>query len=391
MPTTILILTRGYARYRENLFSGVAAALPSSYRVIHSTPHFGDDLWEVDWDSLLEDGGVITHIKFPKITILAFIRALLGRITINKEHSPELRRPVTIEDVSPDMVLIQEYSFPMLKVLLYCFLRGIPCIVCSDLGRDSDWQQFPWISRIIHRNAAFMTSAVIAHTCAAKTPLSAPERPICFIPHSVDISSFAYSPDLHREGPVRILMVAQYIPRKGHDLLANAVRLLLDRGLDDFQIRLVGTQDPTWLESIIHKKKLGTCMHLTGMLKGEALFDEFNLADVFVLTSRFDTFAVAVHEAAAFGLPLLVSKYAEASALLVSEGINGHVIDPYDAVALADFMEELIAQSELRQSMGKQSRIIGESLCASKLGAELADWLVEFHQKITSSPPTYEA
>lgn len=380
MPTTILILTRGYARYRENLFSGVAAALPSSFRVIHSTPHFGEDLWEVNWNSLLEDGGLVTHITFPKITILTFIRALFTRITNKKELSTELRRPVTLEEVSPDIVLIQEYSFPMLKALLYCFLRGIPCIVCSDLGRNSDWRQFAWISRLVHRNAAFLTSAVIAHTNAAKTPLSALGRPICFIPHSVNVSSFSYSHDAPRNEPVRVLMVAQYIPRKGHDLLASAVRLLVDRGVRDFQIRLVGTQDPAWLESIIEKENLAVYMHLTGVLKGEALFDEFKRADIFVLTSRFDTFAVAVHEAAAFGLPLLISKYAEASALLVSEGINGYVIDPFDSVTLAAYLEELIAQPELRHSMGQQSRMIGESLCASKLGAELAQWLVDFHQ-----------
>lgn len=383
-PFKILILTRGYARYRENLVSGIAAALPPDYEIIHSTPHFGDDLWEVDWDSLLENGGLVTHMLFPRIDLLTFSKALVARFANRRKPAKNMAKSTRMEELSPDIVLIQEYSYPMLKAALYCFLRGIPCVVCSDLGRDSDWSQFSWINRVVHRASSFLTSGVIAHTQAARVPLSGRNRPVCFIPHSVDIRRFPRVHDTARVGPVRVLMVAQYIPRKGHDLLAKAVRLLVDRGIRNFEIRLVGTQDPAWLESVIATENLGDFMHLLGMLKGEPLFDEFIKADVFVLTSRFDTFAVVVHEAAAFGLPLLISKYAESSALMVSEGANGHVIDPFDAAALADRLEELITDPGRRNEMGRQSRLIGESLCASKLGAELAGWIVNFHQKFSS-------
>ncbi len=383
MPRKILILTRGYARYRENLISGIAAAVPTNYRIIHSTPHTGEDLWEVDWGDLLENGGLVTHIKFPQIDFRTFARALCDRL-LGKCRPPNgAVDSVRIEEVAPDMVLIQEYSYPMLMAAFYCFLRGIPCVVCSDLGKDSDWSQFSWINRVVHRSAAFLTSGVIAHTKAARIPLSHRNRPVCFTPHSVDIRDFPCAYNTVRTGPVRILMVAQYIPRKGHDLLAKAVRLLVDRGFRDFEVRLVGTQDPAWLESVINKEDLQDFMKPLGMMKGEPLFEEFKHADVFVLTSRFDTFAVVVHEAAAFGLPLLISKYAESSALLVSEGVNGHVIDPFDAVALADRLEELITNQARRNDMGRQSRVIGESLCASKLGGELAKWIVNFHQEFS--------
>lgn len=382
MSFTILILTRGYARYRENLFTGLAAKLPENYRIVHSTPHFGNDLWEVDWDSLLEDGGMVTHMRFPRIDFRTFASAVVARASHRDRRPHDSPKPVRLEELSPDIVLIQEYSIPMLKAAFYCCLRGIPCLVCSDLGKDSDWTQFSWITRVVHRTAAFLTSGVIAHTSAAKIPLSFRNRPVCFIPHSVDIRSFPCANDTVREGPFRILMVAQYIPRKGHDLLAKAIRLLVDRGLTDLEIRLVGTQDPAWLESVIEKENLRDFINVIGVLKGKDLFDEFKQADVFVLTSRFDTFAVVVHEAAAFGLPLLISKFAESSALMVSEGVNGYVIDPHQTVELANHLERLISQPETRRQMGIQSRMIAESLCASKLGDDLASWLVNFHQKL---------
>jgi glycosyltransferase involved in cell wall biosynthesis len=384
MSYRILILTKGYARYRENLVSGTAAALPDNYRIYHSTPQSGEELWEVDWESLLANGGPVTHVNFPKIDFRTFFSALKSR-WFPKAMTPGNR----LEDLAPDLVMIQEYSVPMLKAALYCRLRGIPCVVSSDLGRDSDWSQFPKQTRLIHALGAHLTTGVVAHTQTARTPVSLPGRPTVFIPHSVDITHFHRSPATNHSGRVKLLMVAQYIPRKGHDLLAKAARILIDRGIRDFEIRLVGTQDPAWVHSVIRAEHLEDYMPVTGVLKGDALLAEFNAAGIFVLTSRFDTFAVVVHEAAAFGLPLLISKYAESSALMVKHGINGFVIDPYDVNQLADHLEELIVHPEMRHRMGVESRIIAEKLCASKTGASLADWLVRHvHPDRSSAHPT---
>jgi glycosyltransferase involved in cell wall biosynthesis len=238
---------------------------------------------------------------------------------------------------------------------------------------------------LVHYLAGGLTTGVIAHTKVANIPAAHVHRPVCFIPHSVDIRSLTRSSHEPLSGTVRILMVAQYIPRKGHDLLAKALRILIDRGRENFELRLVGTQDPTWLESVISAEGLQKFVTLCGVLKGEDLYSEFSKADIFVLTSRFDTFAVVVHEAAAFGLPLLISKHAESSSLLVVERINGFVIDPYDSETLADRFEYLIDRPDIRQEMGRESRKIGEELCASKMGVRLANWLLEHARKFHSS------
>lgn len=386
MPCKILVFTKGYARYRENLFSATAEALPTNFKLLHTTPHFGDDLWEVNWDSLLENGGRISHFNLPAIGLGTFVKAIAHRFF--KKALPETVDPNSLGDIAPDMIVIQEYSFPMLKAALYCNLRGIPCLVCSDLGEKSDWSQFSALTRAVHRFAAFLTTGLIAHTQTAKIPLSRKARPTIFIPHSVDIRAFPLIERSPHDGTVQILMVGQYIPRKGHDLLAKATRLLVDRGVTNFEIRLVGTQDPSWVKSVIEQEGLQDFITLLGVLKGERLFAEFARSDLFVLASRFDTFAVVVHEAAAFGLPLIVSKFAESSSLMISEGSNGYVVDPFDTEAFAEKLELLIVNPEKRIEMGAASRRIGESLCASKLGAQLAEWLIRRCRDF-SSPPNH--
>lgn len=353
---SILIATRGYARYRDDLLMSTGENLPEGWELIHTTPNRTEDLWEVDWDNLLARDRPLKHVHFPKLGPFAFIRGLEG--------------------LAPDIIIIQEYSAPMLKLLAYGLLHRIPVLACSDLGRESDWSQFPKIARLIHRFAGRFTSGIIAHTRSAEKPLSASFQKPIFVPHSIDMRSIlGVSSKSASADTIRILMVGQYIPRKGHDLLAKAARKLLDRGVGNFEIRLVGTQDPQWVREVIEKEKVSAHFTLKGVLKGEDLFDQFRTADFFVLTSRYDTFAVVVHEAAAFGLPLIISKFAESSQLLVNEGKNGFVVDPHDTEELAGAMALLITDAGLRRKMAVESRKIAEDQCASRSGAKLAEWL----------------
>jgi glycosyltransferase involved in cell wall biosynthesis len=238
----------------------------------------------------------------------------------------------------------------------------------------SNWgTQFSAKTRWIHVFASWLTVGVIAHTAAALKPVSATWRRNCFIPHTVDIRSLQPGPGSDGT-PVRILMVASFTETKGHDLLMNAVILLVNRGITNFKFRFVGTHDPGWLISIIEKEGLSAYFDFLGVMKGEALFDEFRYSDAFVLSSRGDTFGVVVHEAAAFGMPLLISKYAGASSVLVEEGKNGFVIDPYDATQFSDRLETLIQRPDLRKAFGKRSRVLAEKFSAHELGGTLVDW-----------------
>ena len=387
MKHRIVILTKGYARYRENLVTCLANSLPRQYEVIHSTYAVKEDLWEVDWDALLQDDGRVTHVHMPEVGLRSYFSAIRQRFSKPKNPMATPQKDARIEALVPDMIIIQEYSVSMLKMALYCVIRGIPCIVCSDLGKDSDWSQFPRLIPLIHSLGAFLTSGVVAHTEAARKPLNPHGRPVIFIPHSIDIRSMPFEARTASEGQVSMLMVAQYIPRKGHDLLADAVSELKSRGVTGFEIRLVGTQDPQWVNSVISNCGLGDTMKVLGVLKGEDLFREFREADLFVLTSRFDTYAVVVHEAAAFGLPLVISRFAASASLMVEEGRNGFTVNPHDAMELADRLGKIIEEPDLRASMGRASRLNAEELCASKLGKKLADWLVDNFPAPYNTPP----
>jgi glycosyltransferase involved in cell wall biosynthesis len=70
-----------------------------------------------------------------------------------------------------------------------------------------------------------------------------------------------------------------------------------------------------------------------GHLQRERLPAIYHAADVFVFPTLDDCWALAVNEAMVAGLPVINSKYA-GSADLISDGVNGWVIDPLNEVDL---------------------------------------------------------
>ena len=101
---------------------------------------------------------------------------------------------------------------------------------------------------------------------------------------------------------------------------------------------------------------VGVALTLLGDLPQEALAEEYARADVFALLSLHETWGVVVNEAAASGLPLLLSDRVGAAHDLVRDGANGFVVPAEDVAAAAAALERLAGDTELRQAAGARSR-----------------------------------
>jgi glycosyltransferase involved in cell wall biosynthesis len=77
-------------------------------------------------------------------------------------------------------------------------------------------------------------------------------------------------------------------------------------------------------------------------------------ADAFVLPTAYETFSLVTYEAAAAGLPLLVTRVSGVEDLLV-DGRNGWFIEP-DAERIAVRLNDLAADPERRRAMGEAAR-----------------------------------
>jgi glycosyltransferase involved in cell wall biosynthesis len=95
---------------------------------------------------------------------------------------------------------------------------------------------------------------------------------------------------------------------------------------------------------------------VTGGLSEGELAQRYVDADVFALLSRHEPWGVVVNEAAASGLPLVLTDRVGAAYDLLRDGENGFLVRADDVGAAADALQKLAEDSELRRRMGERSR-----------------------------------
>lgn len=152
------------------------------------------------------------------------------------------------------------------------------------------------------------------------------------------------------------LCVGLIVPRKGIKSLLQACRMLKDRGYSNYTLVLVGDGEQRQeLEAFAQEQGIDQQIIWAGWLEYGQLGAYFSSADVFVFPTLEDTWGVVLLEAMAFGKPILCSKWAGASEMVVS-GENGYIFDPYETETLAETMGHFISHPETCGSMGQKSR-----------------------------------
>jgi glycosyltransferase involved in cell wall biosynthesis len=178
----------------------------------------------------------------------------------------------------------------------------------------------------------------------------APDR-IVVAPNAVDLSIFGRPyerDDVRRKlGLERttILCVARLDPEKGIDLLLEAAV-----GLDaDILIAGRGAQEQAL------RAQAPPNVRFVGRVDRDELARWYAAADAFVLPSRSEQWGMVVNEAAAAGLPLVVSDAAGAAYDLVDDGVNGIRVPAGDAKALRAALSQVVDDPTWRLSARSRS------------------------------------
>ncbi len=149
-------------------------------------------------------------------------------------------------------------------------------------------------------------------------------------------------PGARRSTPVELVCVGSLIPRKGHDVLLDAVAelRLLPWHLTCVGSDLVAPDHVTALREQIDMSGLTDQVTLAGELDDPTLEHAFQHADVFVLATQHEGYGMAVAEALVRGIPV-VSTMAGAIPELV--GFDGGSVGPSaDADAFAAALEPVV-------------------------------------------------
>ena len=263
----------------------------------------------------------------------------------------------------PDLIT-REASRLRIVALVHLLLA-----VDADLDRDTA-ARFEDAER-----RALRAAALVVVTGKATLPLIAryelvPDRVVVAEP-GTDRAPLARGSDgdhteavsgVDRTRPLELLSVATVHPGKGHEMLLAALAAVPCRG---WRLTCAGslTRHPATVDRVramVMSLGLEDRVSLVGDLDGPALAACYDIADVFVLATRQETYGMAVAEALACGLPV-VATTTGAIPELVGDGA-GLLVPVGDTPALVETLSRVLGDAGLRARLAEGARRVRDRL-----------------------------
>ncbi|MDO1451210.1 glycosyltransferase [Rhodocytophaga aerolata] len=170
---------------------------------------------------------------------------------------------------------------------------------------------------------------------------------------------------------ITILSVGVLCESKGVMILLEAIKLLVKPGCQ-FKVQFMGRFESEAFRSkvfaYIDQYSLQSYIDFLGVQTGTQKYLTFNKADIFCFPTFFEaeTFGLVALEAMQFKIPVVATRWRGVPSV-VQDGVNGFLVPPKNAIALAEKLEILINNKPLRDKMGNEGRKIYLSKFTSQI------------------------
>jgi glycosyltransferase involved in cell wall biosynthesis len=234
--------------------------------------------------------------------------------------------------------------------------------------------------------ASERTALSFARRIVANSPLTArtlvtdyavPELRITIAPPGTDRPSLMRRNTARPDAAVALLTVGAVVPRKGHDVLVQALATLIDL---PWRLTVVGdcSRDPACaarLRAAIAEFRLGPRVTIEDSAPADRLVALYQAADLFVLPSHYEGFGMAYAEAIAYGLPVVgTTGGAIPDTVPPSAGI---LVPPGDADSLAAVLRRLLEKPDARERLAAGAHAAAKQLPTWRGSAELFAHAIE--------------
>ena len=160
--------------------------------------------------------------------------------------------------------------------------------------------------------------------------------------------------------PCRLFSCGRLNPIKGHDDLLRVLALLRQNGIDA-TLRIAGEDEQggtgyrRLLEAEISRAGLQDRVALLGAISEEDIRKELEAAQVFVLASHNEGISVAIMEAMAMEIPVVVTDVG-GNGELVDDEVDGLLVQDRDTKGMAAAIQRVLGDRDLRERLRTASR-----------------------------------
>ncbi len=183
--------------------------------------------------------------------------------------------------------------------------------------------------------------------------------PIKFISNGVDVEKFCPGVSEVRaklkipDYAFVIIMAGRLHPIKGVVYLAKAISTI---NHPDLHVIVVGEgSERIEFETIIQSSSYAERVHMLGVISNDNMPDIYRAADASILPSLMEATSIAGLEAMACGLAVIGTNVGGLP-VIINDGVNGLLVEPKSAEALAKAIHNLLLDRILAKNMGQEGR-----------------------------------
>jgi len=268
----------------------------------------------------------------------------------------------------------------------------------TRISREAEWIDTDMykFNADMETTAAMNADVVITITQALKDEMvkrGVPAEKIQILPNGVVSDRFKpldrnekLAKELNIEGKTVIGFIGSFVQYEGLEYIVDAVEILVNKGKKDIVALMVG-DGAVWQEIVdrVEQKGLQEYFIFTGRIPHEEVEEYYSLVDIAPLPRKGLPVCEMVSplkpfEAMAMEKVVLSSDVA-ALAEIVEDGYNGMLFEKDNVQDLADKIELLANDSELREKLGKQAR---EWVVKERDWSVLSQRLVKIYEKLNA-------
>ncbi len=180
--------------------------------------------------------------------------------------------------------------------------------------------------------------------------------------------------------PYVFLYVGRLAPEK------NIMRILesfneLRKRRDTVELRIIGDgDDRAKIISYIQAHKIENCVTLLPWT--EHVEKEMARADVFLLASKHEAYALTLVESLAVGTPVITTDVGCVGEVVI-DSVHGIVVTKSGVTPYVEAMKKMIDDTEFRESCGREGRVCAQKLIQAQTPLEYAQaWVTSVHHGI---------
>jgi phosphatidylinositol alpha-1,6-mannosyltransferase len=342
----------------ETFISGLITQLPENSVVVHTSSQ-KDHAQQEKYDQQLFE-------RFGALVVRDRQRILLP--------TPGLRKRVlgTVYAHGIDTVVFGS-SVPLGLLAPSLRKRGVKKMVALTHGHEVWWSKVPIFSMLLRRVCSQVDVITylgsFTQRAISRVIPATDRKKMVHLPPGVDVDLFSpgEKPEYLLEryqlhGKKIILCAGRLVQRKGQDVLIDALAILQKR-VQNTHLLIVGTGNyENTLRKKVEKLKLHSAISFLGRVPYQELPDHFRLADIFASPTR-DRFGgleveglgIVYLEASACALPVIAGNSGGAPDA-VQDGLTGLVRDGRNPELLAETLQELLENQNVRNEMRKKGR-----------------------------------